>query len=234
MIRNLKALGLALFAILAMGAMAAASASAQEGEIYSTTTYPAHISGSDVDPTGIEPTAAFTRDGDVIECDVATYTSEIKAAVKRLTITPKYEKCEEEDEAGGLHPVTVTVNGCDYEFHHATTLVGGTTDQWTVTADLKCPTAKGVEVHTYNKASDHTAGASHCTLTMLPASNQNLAGGLITEETGATDPLEIEGTVKPQVQTHGTCSFGFTLNVGTELHLSATVTGSQPIGIKHG
>ena len=231
MIRNLKALGLALFAILAMGALAAASASAQEGEVFATNAvYPVHLTGEDVTATAGDPTPALTGSDEVIECSESTYTGNLTTVSKRITIIPTYNKC-----SSGASPVTVTMNGCDYEFHHATTVVGNT-DAWAVTADLKCPVGKVVEIHKYSSAANHTSGSSNCTLTLSQSvANSNLPGSTIYEETNgdAIDSLRIEGTVKPAAQTHGACSFGFTVNIGTSLHISATVTGNEPVGIKH-
>ena len=227
MIRNLKALGLALVAMLAMSAMAAASASAQEGEVYETAgIYPVHIQGADVAQTAGDPTPSLTANGEVVHCTKTLYTGNLTAASKRVTITPTYEDCHSPT------PVTVTMNGCAYEFHHATT--GANTDTWPITADLECPVGKVAEVHKYSSMANHTAGTSNCTLTM--AAQTGLTGATLYEETTAGDPLRIEGTVHSiKTQTHGACSFGFTININAQLHLSATVTGTdgRELGIKH-
>ena len=227
MIRNLKALGLALVAMLAMGAMAVASASAQAGHI-SVAAPPATLTGTDVKETAGEPTPSLTANEEKVHCTSTkvTYTATLEAASNaELTVAPKYEDC-----AIGTAPATVTMNGCDYKFYDLTTVTSP--HKWSILADLQCPVEKQVEIHKYSSAHNHTTGVTTCTMTLRDeAANDGLGGTTVTEETDAKDSLRLEGTVEPTAQTHGACSFGFTLNIKTKLHISATVSANEAIDL---
>jgi hypothetical protein len=123
MIRNLKALGLALIAICAMGAVAASAASAVEFHSEKTSTA---LSGSQVNVN------KFTTDSGEITCAKATFsgtTSAVNTTEPTQTVTPSYSEC---------HlififtfNVTVDMNGCAYVLH-----ANGE-------VDIECPTVEG-------------------------------------------------------------------------------------------
>jgi hypothetical protein len=148
MIRNLKTLGLALVAILAMSAFAASTASAgvTTGKITSDGDFT--ITG---EKTGVGDANALTAYGSSVTCNVSTYSGhrtltehETSTGVKHgfllsgateVTVTPHYTECTKH----------VIMNGCDYVIRDATT-TGGVNGTYGVTADLECPTGKTVTV----------------------------------------------------------------------------------------
>ncbi len=85
MIRNSKALGFVLVAVLATAALAASSASAKQG-IIAASSYPVHIFGTDNDDWFV----ALERK---IECDEGTFTAEMNKADTKITVLPTYHKC---------------------------------------------------------------------------------------------------------------------------------------------
>jgi hypothetical protein len=107
--RNLRILGLAFVAALALSAMAAASAFATYDSEVATTT----LSGSQT------TTNVFTTNKGTVKCEVANFSGTQSGTEKSagiftsatIKVHPTYEKCK----AFGLN-ATVTTTGCDYEF----------------------------------------------------------------------------------------------------------------------
>jgi hypothetical protein len=149
MIRNLKAVGLALAALLAMSAVVVSSALAQTGKI--TSDGPVTLKGTQ---TGgeLENSTRVTIFGspDTITCVGATYIGHkvattphglIPNGATETTITPIYGNCH--DNTGNV--ITVTMNGCDYVFRDATT-TGGVAGTYGITTDIVCPVGKEIEM----------------------------------------------------------------------------------------
>jgi hypothetical protein len=189
MIRNLKALGLALVAVLALSAMSASAASAQNGLITASSSFFLH--GED-EPKPIEgpPINALTAFGEPTVCKEATYTGgKVNSTTKTghhvaqpsgqsdITVSPDYKNCT----SGGGLPETITMNGCDYVLH-----IGKTTgiDKYEVSADLVCPKGAEVTIDIYLSALDH---ANHplvpdCVI-HIPPTKPGIPGGTLTDET---------------------------------------------------
>lgn len=146
MTRNLKAVGLAVIATLAMSAVVASAAQAAN---FTAAKYPVSIKGVQIN--GLHN---FTAAGTGVSCEEAAFSSSAAAATPDLTVSAEYNNCE--DEIFGLN-ASVTMNGCNYTFTEPTTPVGGTS---TGKVDLVCPVNKVVEVH-----------ASTCTFTVFPENN---------------------------------------------------------------
>jgi hypothetical protein len=223
MTRNFKSLGVALAAVLAMGALVVAVASAtpvtghftKSGETLTVVTGEQGVVGH-----------VFSAGGHgEVTCPVAHFVGE--QTVKRretITITPKYEGKTDPPPGNqkttckfaGLEGTTVNMNGCDYLFN-------GTTG----TAALKCPGAiKSVTVEA------KVAGILKCTihipeqsLTGITYTNNNHPSAVSTvtvtanvpsitytttkgtgagacEETNIPDGTD--GTYKGSVTVHGT------------------------------
>jgi len=104
MTRNLKALGLALFAAFAMSAVAASAASADM-----------FVASPETVVTAEDHTVAhlFTYGLGEVECEVTNFsgTSGEKEEETSLTVTPTYDKCTLFDE-----PAVVRTNHCYYVF----------------------------------------------------------------------------------------------------------------------
>jgi hypothetical protein len=126
MLRNLKTLGLALVAVLAMSAVVASAASAAN---FTAASYPVTYSGSQA---ATEP-HVFIADGYETTCKNAEFSGSASAASSTATLTPTYSECT----AFGLS-ATVDMNGCSYTFHLASTSKAD--------ADLNCPAGAEVEI----------------------------------------------------------------------------------------
>jgi hypothetical protein len=212
MIRNLKALGLALVAILAM-AVFASSASAESPGIFTAKTYPAHIYAEDTDDT-------FTVAGNIIQCTHGTFTGVAEKASTKITIEPEYTNCTK----NGTEPATVTMNKCAYVFEVGT-MTGHTEAHGSV--EIECPVGKVIEVHSYTNHAAHTGNSPNCTVTIGP---QTVGNVTYTNNLATTDVF-VESTDKEGIivaaQTHGACSFGLTINTTGDYDAGVTVTATE-------
>lgn len=140
MLRNLKTLGLALLAVLAIGSVATSAASA---------TPQLHSESEHTILTGKQITANELQfDVGVLKCGIANFAGTIAAStVTTVTLTPKFENCllgEEEAE--------FTHNGCNFTFH-----IGQDTEHLTGTVGIECPDEEVIEID-----------APECTVTIPP------------------------------------------------------------------
>jgi hypothetical protein len=102
--RKLKALGLALAAVMALAAFAGSASAAEfHSEVAHT-----EISGSQVG------SAVFTTNAGTVKCTEATYSGTQTTGVTstEVTVTPKYGGCT----AFGFIGATIDVNGCPKRF----------------------------------------------------------------------------------------------------------------------
>jgi len=123
MIRNFKALGLALVAVLAMSAVVASAAQAVPS--FTASSYPAFATGSNT--IGGE---TFTTPGGTVQCDshykVEKYRTTTTEGLpspgsSTVTVTPEYTDCV----AFGFLGASVKMNSCDYEFHATSKIAEG-------------------------------------------------------------------------------------------------------------
>lgn len=201
---NLKALGLALVAALAMSAVAAPAAQASVNPTFTASEYPAEL-----DATGSEA-EKFTVFGTEVTCKHAKFDDTLTAASHELRVTPTYKECHAK-MFDGVIPVTVTHNGCNYRFHHPTTEEGSpaNTHWYTLTVDVVCPVGKQIEIHVYANVPDHFSGNSLCTLTVgSQAGLQGLTADVHTKPEPEKDDVTITGTVNNiKVQEHRNSAF---------------------------
>ncbi len=164
MTRNLKALGLAMLAVFAFGAVMASAASASTPRI-TVGSYPATIKGSG--------TMAITLPGGRLEhCEEVKYEAEYtkaqsEAATWSLSVTPSFAgaKCTA-TILGNVTPMTVTMNGCYLTFTDEETKNGSTTEQ-TGSTHIKCPVGKKIETHVWSNSAHHLEnGTPLCTYTI--------------------------------------------------------------------
>jgi hypothetical protein len=138
MIRNLKALGLALVAVFAMSALAASAAQATAGTL---TTFPAGLTVIATSEQVGEHQFVLT-DHEIlpgafatIKCESVTFTSTagIATGATAWTVAPSYPRCL----AFGLgQPATITTTGCDYVLKTGTPTTDGL--GWHVATDIAC------------------------------------------------------------------------------------------------
>jgi hypothetical protein len=113
MIRNIKVLGLAVVAVLAMSAVVANAASAAQ---FVASSYPATFTGSNT-----KGTEKFHTEAGNVECDSHFQGTENEAS-STASAHPEYTNCE---AFGGLS-ATVTTTGCNYVFHLTSTTSAST------------------------------------------------------------------------------------------------------------
>ncbi len=222
MTRNLKALGLALVAVLAMTAFAASAAQA---------TSPAEVTaeGGQATIDGLQEgeLTVFTRGARTVTCETADLHADVTNGAGSITAFPTYEDCH----ANLGLPATVTMNDCHFNFS-LTENSGGT---FTAVSGLECadPNEK-VEIHVYNNHTDHTAGTSQCTYTFGEQGNKNTieltnkpAEGE-TPKDWVTADINVGGIVstRPNNTTHG---HGGLLSCGAENHTTGTLVGQASL-----
>lgn len=192
MIRNIKALGLALVAIFAMSAVVASAASAQQGEL--TSDGPVKLDITEL--AGKENSlSAF---GGVTTCTGSVLTGFkynvtphelIASGSTTATIIPDYNQATcKVVEGGTTHKATVTMNGCDYVLHIGTTVSG----KFPLTADVVCPVGQKISVDVYAFAGSELGGVA-CTITV---GSQGPLAGVSAATVAGSSPHDLvaEGT----------------------------------------
>jgi hypothetical protein len=184
MTRNLKALGLALVAVFALGAVVASAASAQVGTL--TSTGPVTLIAVN---TGEASTNQITAFGGTIQCPNTKYTGHkynvtphtfIPNDVSTTTVTPHFGTCTSKIGAASFL-TTIDMNGCDFVFHIEGTTPG--VDTYTVRATVVCEATKHIVITIYATAAKHTANEPFCNLTIT----ENPAGYLGLHATDLTN-----------------------------------------------
>lgn len=189
MIRNIKTLGLATMAILAMSAAAASTALAAQGKL--TTDGPVTLKTT-------EWSTALTLFGSSSECFGSTWTGHkynatphemIPSGSTTVTVTTDYNQpaCLLY-EASTHHKLTMTSNGCDFVLHLGEAFGG----VYNVSTDIVCPGEKDIQMDVYAFAGSELGGVA-CTMTIK--SQSGLTGPILRSNT-ISDELEIEGTFK--------------------------------------
>jgi hypothetical protein len=130
MIRNLKTLGVALCAVLALSVVVASAASAANftASSYSTTGTGESKLGNDT----------FTTEAGTVECK-SHFQGTLAASSTTLTVNAKYTECK----AFGFASATVTMGTCDYKFKEASAVVS---DKSTAKADVVCTGAEIIKI----------------------------------------------------------------------------------------
>jgi hypothetical protein len=197
MIRKLKAAGLALVAVFALGAVLASAASAQVGTLTSTglvtligTQTPAEkpteknfISGANTTTTCAS--AKYTGH----KYNVTPHTF-IPNDVSTFTVTPHYGVCSTKISAAAF-PSTVSMNGCDYVYHLEGTTPG--VDTYTIKTTIdNCPTNKHVTIEIFATAAKHTSKEPFCYVSII----ESAAGYLGLHATDTTNgKVDVTGTI---------------------------------------
>jgi hypothetical protein len=179
MIRNLKALGLALVAVLAMSAVAVSAAQA-EG-VVTAENYPVTLTGTQENNNIFKVGAVRS-----VECKKATLDSTLTGPTKTaLTTTAAYGECSSSPSA---LPATVNMNSCDYTLT-ANTPVAPANTTGSATVSVFCGTAgDGIHVTVY-KGVPHTETA--CTYKIDPTDPEVLKGTIEYHNIGAGTTREI-------------------------------------------
>jgi hypothetical protein len=161
MVPKLKALGLVLAAVIAIGAVIA---SAAQAGTFTAAKYPATLTGTQLSGHSFE----FLGTGGTVTCKKTSFHGLLEAAAVTTTITPTYEECT---TTGGIE-VVVKRTGCDFLFHVGETLamhkVAGS-------MDVVCGAGAGI---------DFEEPATGCVMKITP---QEVGGLIYTNHTEAKD-----------------------------------------------
>jgi hypothetical protein len=192
MIRNLKALGLALVAVFAMSSLVASAASAAtlpDTDAIVTQTANYTLTGEQEGTPN-----KFTLAGQAVECTTAKVTAHVaNTTVTEVTTTaPTYENCTYAGQAA-----TVKMNECGY------LLTGTTKTDEDAKADVDCPVGKKIEL---------TLNAIACNVFISNTNNQPVEEGytITTVGSGSTAELTLHITAKAKVTSVGDPGEGVT------------------------
>jgi hypothetical protein len=149
MIRNFKALGLALVAVFAMSSLVASAAQAEQS--YRSSASPTTLSGSQVAQNKFHVPGAGT-----VECSGANFKGTVVGtAVSTIEVHPEYSGCV----AFGFATTHITTTGCNYKF--ATPIKNQATNQVICSGTSKIkitPTFFGSSVCTVEVGSQTPSG----------------------------------------------------------------------------
>lgn len=215
MTRKLKALGLALGAVLAMGVVLASAAQAETG-VVTAAQYPAIVTAEQ------EPGVTFDIGPGPFKT-VSCATSDLDATLfgpsDPVTFKPTYNGCT---AMPGFMPVTVTTNGCDYTVGVSRP---GTTGQPMTTGQLgaaiDCPAGQTIEIHIYQNGAMHAAGFATCTYDVLP--QPAVPAGVYHNVPG--NPPDVRATVQATFTTRNTIGPAAICGAEANQHLPVTLTG---------
>ena len=211
--RYAKALGLAFVAMLALSAVAATAASADD---FTAEKYPATLTGTN-DP-GFQD--EFSSTVGTFRCTETKYTATIAGPTTSLTASPSFSGC-----AAFGFPVVIDMNGCTLKFN----VGAGTTGD----VDLVCPA--GAEV----TMTANSAGTTKCTEHIKAQSD---VAGTVTYSNigvGATREITVSSALSGIDYAHtagtgiGKCTAGSGVN-GT-LNAKVILTGENdgPVFTEH-
>jgi hypothetical protein len=214
MTRNLKALALAVVAVLSMSAVLASAAQAETG-VMTAPVYPTIVTGEqepgitfDIGP------AAMTT----VSCATADLNATLFGPTDPVTFKPVYGGCT---AMPGFRPVTITLNGCDYTFGVSRP---GTTGQPLTTgklaAAIDCPAGQTIEIHIYENAAMHAAGVAACTYDVLP--QPGVPAGIYHN---GGNPADVRATVNASFTTRNTIGPAGLCGANANEHLPVTMTG---------
>ncbi len=223
MIRNLKMLGLAVSAVLAISAALAAAAQAETGALTSQG-FPSIVTGEQLGGVTFDIGEAPIR---TIAC-----TSKLDATLvgptDPVTFTPTYNNCN--SQPGGPTPVTITMNGCDYSVGFSRP--GTTNDQLAPTtgemhAWVNCPAGQQIEIHVYETPALHAANVSTCTYDIKPQGP--VPAGIYHNTFGAIP--DVDATINAKFTATSTIGAGGPICGGNPLtqHLPITLTGNYTL-----
>lgn len=217
MIRKVRGLALALVALLAMSGLTASSSSAHN--VVSTNgTYPQHLVTEDIGQPDV-----ITINDSQLTCVEESGTGTLNGPSTVWETTFLFQTCS--TVGAGFHNMTVTHNGCVFK----TIWKEHVEKHWDRgTGQLTCPEGKVGEIHHYSSAHNKLTGIASCTNTV---GSQVFVGTLNVTSLTTSGDMEAHGQVNFTVQTHGACTFGFTLNQTATLDASTTgrATSGEPI-----
>lgn len=178
MIRNYKAFGLALVAMLALGAFVAQAASAKPLTVEGVAT------GTTIHITADQETAhKFTTPNGSVSCTTASFdatkaTETAAGAISELTVAPTYTGCT----AFGFASAHVAVNGCTYTLTTPTSIGVGVVTWHPSQIHIDCPT-KPIEI------TPTSFGVSVCTQSV--GAQTPTSGHIVGRNVEKSNPMDV-------------------------------------------
>ncbi len=220
MTHRLKALGLAVVAVLSMSAVLASAAQAETG-VLTPQVPPAIVTGEQLGggitfDIGAAPLKT-------VSCGTSDLDATLFGPMDPVTFTPTYEGCT---SLPGFQPVTVTTNGCDYTLGF--TRPGSTNDPpgtGKLTAGIDCPVGQQIEIHIYENAVKHAENVSLCTYDIGPQAP--VPAGTYHARMGP--PADIEATIEARFTAKSTIPLGGCGGMLPNQHLPITLTGTYTL-----
>jgi hypothetical protein len=235
MIRNLKILGLAVMATLALGAMSASAASAYQA----TFTPTGGAESANLTGIGFEKpnTHRITFGEYIVSCEMTHFTGKLPGASALVTLSPVYGSCTTAITGFGTQlPVTIEMNEC----HHTYVLDPGGVekDEYTGKFEISCPKGKEVEVRIFLNGTKHGENSPFCTFDIAPQTAEEDSTFINDTAAEAKDVTIKTSSVLSAKRTGSPfCSFQENLKViyhgSTTLYGLDTETGN-PVGLHMG
>jgi hypothetical protein len=223
MTRKIKALGLAMFAVLAMSAVVASAAQANANAKFTAPAYPTTAFATDA----VKGNQFFGSFGTVFECGHVEFHGILPAASSTLTLNAGYKECT----VAKVLPATVNMTSCDYVYH-----VGQTTgvDQYAGSGSISCTVpGDAIDITIYASHAAHTAGTPICHVTFK--AQGPLPGLTLTVNTGPVNNFSISGTLAGmagnQERKSAFCPAGTEEKAGKyTFKTPVPIKGSNPVG----
>jgi hypothetical protein len=234
MTRNLKTLGLAIVAALALSAVLASAAAAEAGNFAANVAEEetAKIDGSQIG------TNTFTINGLSVTCATANLTGKAKSAGPQFTevsLEPVNEKCDVV-VAGIKKTATFTTNGCTYVLNATRQKTESGVD-YPVDLAISCAEGKQIEVHIYNEKE-----AEATTLCTYDVKAQTLSTGITATNkentpTSADDvimDLNVTSIAATNTKTSAVCGTSETVTASYkgESTFQATTEGGETVDLE--
>ena len=216
--RSFKALGLALVAALALGAVVTSAAQA-EGKFIAGK-YPAALTGTSTTVHTLSIAGGVRK----ISCSTNSFTGELTAAAESTTIYPTYLLCT---STGGL-PVHIYPNGCSYtwavsKLESATTASG--------TEALNCAAGQKYEYPVYASAQKEFENDPICIYAIAP---QGPLGTLSYTDVGSGSTASVNVTRNVTLEVEVKKGLKLVCGAKTGEMTTGTYTGSLNMVAKNG
>jgi hypothetical protein len=177
MIRIVKALGLTLVAVYALGAVMASGATAAEFTSFNTNTL-LHEGGTVVGTDLEEMVVTVAGEAIQVKCSTNTYTgSSLTGTEPTPLVKPSYSGCNAFLFGGKVGSAEVKTTGCEVQFH----VTGGSGDTWTGTMSIVCPAGvAGIDITT----------SGGCSI-VLPAEKNTAVNGMTYTDVTVAAPTDV-------------------------------------------
>jgi hypothetical protein len=221
MSRIFKTLGLAAAAVAALVAVMAPAAQAETG-VLTTAGFPSIVTaqqqGGPTFDIG-DPWQQTVTCGSNLEATLFGPTDPV-------TFRPNYANCTSDP---AQRPVTITMNGCDYQLGFTRPGTTGTPmTTGTIQARINCPVGQQIQIHVYENAAQHAANVSTCTYDIGP---QGPVPAGVYHNTMAGIP-DVDLTLNARFTARSTIGAGGAICGGDPItqHLPITLTGTYTMG----